>query len=118
MKKLLLLITSICLWQISFSQTVPLICVLFCEGKKIGVYSKVQCTFLTKGEKKTTCQSFVKPSPNANFTAVIIEGDVAKFKYTPAEFLKDKNICITGKVTNYKDKLQMIIESEEQVKVE
>lgn len=109
MKKLLLLITSICLWQNSFAQTVPLICVLFYEGKKIAVCSNVQCTFLTKGEKKTTCQNFVKPFPNATFTAVIIEGDVAKFKYTPADFLKDKNICITGKVTIYKDKPQMIV---------
>ena len=118
MKKLLLLITSICLWQISFSQTVPLDSVQFYEGKTITVCSKVQSTFLTKGEKKTTYINFGKPYPNTTFTAVIFEGDLANFKYTPSEYLKDKQVCLTGKITIYKDKPQMIISSAEQIKVE
>ena len=118
MKKLLLLITSICLWQISFSQTVPLDSVTNYEGKSITVCSKVQSTFLTKGEKKTTYINFGKPYPNTTFTAVIFEGDLANFKYTPSEYLKDKNVCITGKVVIYKGKPEIIVSKEEQIVVQ
>lgn len=118
MQKLFLLITSICLWQISFSQTVPLDSVQFYEGKTITVCSKVQGTFVTKGEKKTTYINFGKPFPNNTFTAVIFETDLKNFKYIPSEVLKDKSVCITGKVELYKGKPQMIITKEEQIKVE
>lgn len=118
MQKLFLLITSICLWQISFSQTVPLESVTSYVGKTITVCSKVQSTFVAKGEKKTTYLSFGQAFPNATFTAVIFEGDLANFKYTPSEYLKDKQVCLTGKITIYKDKPQMIISSEGQIKLE
>lgn len=118
MKKYLLLITSICLWQISFSQTVPLDSVTNYEGKTITVCSKVQSTFITKGEKKTTYINFGKPYPNTSFTAVIFEGDLANFKYTPSDFLKEKNVCITGKVVIYKGKPEIIVSKEEQIKIE
>ena len=119
MKNILFTITSICLWQISFSQTiVPLDSVTNYVGKTITVCTKVQGTFIAKGEKKTTYLSFGNPFPNATLTAVIFEDNLSKFKYAPAEFLKDKNICITGKVTIYKDKPQMIVESEEQIKTD
>ena len=54
MKKLLVLLISICFSQISFSQNVPLDSVANYEGKTITVCSKVQSTYVTKGEKKTT----------------------------------------------------------------
>ena len=118
MKKIFLLITSICLWQISFSQTVPLDSVQFYVGKTITVCSIVQGTFVTKGEKKTTYINFGKPYPNNTFTAVIFETDLKNFKYIPSEYLKDKNVCITGKVELYKDKPQIIIKKEEYIKAE
>jgi len=118
MKKIFLVITSICLWQISFSQTVSLDSVQFYVGKTITVCSKVQGTFVTKGEKKTTYINFGKPYPNTTFTAVIFASDSANFKYIPSEYLKEKTVCITGKVVLYKDKPQMIVKKEEQIKIE
>ena len=118
MKHLFTLITSICLWQISFSQTVPLDSVQFYEGKTITVCSKVQSTYVTKGEKKTTYINFGKPYPNNTFTAVVFETDLQNFKYTPSEYLKDKSVCITGKVELYKGKPQIIVKKEEQIKNE
>ena len=118
MKNLFALFISICLWQISFSQTVPLDSVASYVGKTITVCSKVQSTFVTKGDKKTTYINFGKPYPDATFTAVIFESSLEKFKYTPSEFLKDKNVCITGKVSIYKDKPQIIVSSQEQIKIE
>lgn len=118
MNKLLLFFTSLCLWQISFSQTVPLDSVQFYVGKTITICSKVQSTFVTKGEKKTTYINFGKPYPNNTFTAVIFETDLKNFKYIPSEVLSDKNVCITGKVELYKGKPQIIVKKEEQIKVE
>jgi DNA/RNA endonuclease YhcR with UshA esterase domain len=117
MKKLLTLITSICLWQISFSQTVPLDSVQFYEGKTITVCSKVQSTYLTKGDKKTTYINFGQPYFNTTFTVVIFEGNLTNFKYTPSVFLKDKNVCITGKVKIYKGKPEIIVSKEEQINI-
>jgi len=113
-----MIITSICLWQISFSQTVSLDSVQFYVGKTITVCSKVQGTFVTKGDKKTTYINFGKPYPNNTFTAVIFPSDSANFKYIPSEYLKAKYVCITGKVELYKDKPQMIVKKEEQIKIE
>jgi len=118
MKRLLILLISICLTQILFSQTVPLDSVINYEGKTITVCSKVQSTYVTKGDKKTTYINFGNPYPNTTFTVVIFEGDLPNFKNTPSEYLKDKNVCITGKVKIYKGKPEMIVNKEEQIKIE
>ena len=116
MKKLLLFLTLICLTQFSFSQTVPLDSVQFYEGKTITVCSKVQSTFLTKGEKKTTYINFGKPYPNQTFTVVIFESDLKNFSYSPVEYLKDKNVCITGTIMLYKEKPQIVLKNETEIK--
>ncbi len=118
MNKIFLLITSICLWQISFSQTVPVDSVKFYEGKEITVCSKVIDTYVSKTNEGTTFVTFGKPYPKSTFTIVIFEADLRNFKYTPSLYLKDKNVCITGKVKIYKGKPEMIVNKEEQIKVE
>lgn len=118
MKKIIFLISSICLWQILHSQTVSLDSVQFYVGKTLTVCSKVQGTFVTKSEKKTTYINFGKPYPNTTFTAVIFASDSSNFKYIPSVYLKEKTVCITGKVVLYKDKPQMIIKKEEQIRIE
>jgi len=118
MKIILLLITSICLTQISFSQTVPLDSVANYERKTITVCSKVQSTHVTKGAKKTTYINFGNPYPNSSFTIVIFEDDLVNFKYTPSEFLKDKNVCVTGQVKIYKGKPEIIVSKAGEIEVE
>ena len=118
MKKIFLLTTAICFSQISFSQTVPLDSVAKYEGKKITVCSKVLGTHVSNGEKKSTTLNFGKPYPDNTFTVFISESDLANFKYIPSEFLKDKNICITGIVKIYKDKPEIIVSKEEQIKIQ
>ncbi len=118
MKQSLIIFISICFTQISFSQKVPLDSVINYEGKTITVCSKVQSTYVTKGDKKTTYLNFGNPYPNTTFTVVIFEADLPNFKNTPSEYLKDKNVCITGKVKIYKGKPEMIVNKEEQIKVE
>ena len=90
----------------------------FYDGKTVTICSKVQSTFTSQGEKKNTYLNFGQPFPDATFIAVIFEKDLPNFKYVPADFLKDKKLCITGKVSIYKDKPQIIVSSEDQIKVE
>ena len=118
MKKSLILLILICFTQISFSQTVPVDSVINYEGKTVTVCSKVQDTHVTKGEKKTTYINFGQPYPNTTFTVVIFEGDLLNFKYIPSEYLKDKNVCITGEVKIYKGKPEINAKNEEQIKVQ
>lgn len=118
MKKLLLLITSFCFSQFSFSQTVSLDSVSKYEGKTITVCSKVLGTHVSSGEKKNTTLNFGKPFPDNTFSVFISEADLANFKYIPSEFLKDKTICIMGIVKIYKDKPEIIVSKEEQIKIQ
>lgn len=118
MKKLLILLTSICLSQISFSQTVPLDSVQFYEGKEITICAKVMDTYVSKTNEGTTFVNFGNPYPKSTFTVVIFEADLPNFKYTPSVYLKEKKICITGKIKIYKGKPEMIVNKEEQIKIQ
>jgi len=118
MKQSLIICISICLSQISFSQTVPLDSVINYEGKIITVCAKVMDTYVSKTNEGTTFINFGNPYPKSTFTVVIFEADLPNFKYTPSVNLKEKNVCITGKVKIYKGKPEMIINKEEQIKVD
>lgn len=118
MKIVFLILASICLTRISFSQTVPLDSVQFYQGKEITVCAKVMDTYVSKTNEGTTFVNFGKPYPKSTFTIVIFEADLLNFKYTPSVFLKDKNVCITGKIKIYKGKPEMKVNKEEQIKIQ
>jgi len=118
MKVIFLLISSICLWQISFSQTVPLDSVKFYEGKEITVCSKVMDTYVSKSEDATTFINFGNPYPHSKFSVVIFEKDITNFKYTPSEYLKGKNVCVSGKVKIFKGKPEIIVSYEAQITID
>lgn len=86
------------------------------EGEVITVCSKVTSTFITKSENQTTFLNFGN-FPSQLFTVVIFKEDLKNFSYAPAEFLKDKNICITGDVRMYDTGPEIIVETEEQIKI-
>jgi RecG-like helicase len=117
MKKLLLLSVIILLSKMSFGQTVSPDSTLFYEGKEITMSGKVTSTFVTKGEKSKVLINFGNPHPNESFTLVIESADLSKFKYDPAEFLKDKKVVVKGKVKMYKDKPEMMITSPDQITI-
>jgi micrococcal nuclease len=78
-------------------------------GKTVKVCDKVYGTHVSKGEKKVSSLNLGADFPNQKLTVVIFESDLAKFSYTPTVFLKDKNVCVTGKIMTYKEKPQIII---------
>ena len=49
-----------------------------------------------------------KPSPNAVFTAVIYGDNRAKFG-TPETSLRGKRICVTGEISDYQGKPEIVL---------
>jgi len=48
---------------------------------------------------------------------MIKDEDRSKFSYTQEEFLKDKKILINGKIIGYKEKPEIIVTEQMQIKV-
>ena len=55
--------------------------------------------------------------PKEVITMVVFKSDKPKFESEPVELYQNKRICVTGKVTLYKDKLQIVVNDPKQVKV-
>lgn len=55
--------------------------------------------------------------PKEIITMVVFKSDRTKFEKEPVEIYNNKRICITGKVTLYKDKLQIVVNDPKQVKL-
>jgi hypothetical protein len=49
-----------------------------------------------------------KPSPHATFTAVVYGENRAKFR-TPETSLRGKRICVTGKISDYQGKREIVL---------
>lgn len=88
------------------------------EGKHATVIGKVMGTHIAKSGK-VRFLNFDKDY-RTSFTVVIFTGDLDKFTSTigePTEYYKDKKVKVTGKVSIYKDKPQIIANSPSQIKV-
>jgi hypothetical protein len=118
MKKLFIPGIALLATQISFGQTVSIDSVAKYEGKTVTVCSKVTGIHVSSGDKKNVNLNFGKPFPENSFSVFITEADLKNFKYNPAETLKDKTICVTGKVKIYKDKPEIVVTKEEEIKVQ
>jgi len=85
-------------------------------GTECNVCGKVVGTRYNKQtETKITYINFDEPYPNSPFTAVIFGKDRIHFTYEPEIYLRDKLICIRGKVQLYKGKPQIVATSEAQI---
>jgi len=80
-----------------------------------GVVASARYADSAKG--KPTFLNLDKPYPNAIFTAVIWEADRPKFGQPETE-LKDKRICVTGKIEEYRGGPEIILRGRGQLKVE
>ena len=117
MKKLIYLNLFLFICFLAKAQTVPPDSLRYCEGKVITVCSKVTSTFITKGAEKTTFLNFGN-FPNQLFTVIIYEEDLGNFKYDPAVFLANKNVCVTGDVIMRDSGPEIIVELQEQIEVQ
>lgn len=74
----------------------------------------VDSSFLEGSGREPTFLNFGDTYPKHPFTAVIWGESRDQFDYAP-ETLKGKNICVSGIISTYRGKPQMIIESPKQI---
>jgi hypothetical protein len=86
-------------------------------GKTVKVCDKVAGTFVTKGDKPVTYLNLGADFPNSKLTIVIFQKDLPNFPITPSDHYKGLNVCVSGKVKKYKEKLEIIANGPEQIEV-
>jgi len=84
-------------------------------GDKVTVCGIVKSATIVKGNPETTVLTLGEEKSKATVSIAIWSTDYPKFKYVPAEYLKDKTICVTGWMKLQGGKPQVIISSQEQV---
>ena len=86
-------------------------------GKVVKVCDKVAGTFVTKGEKPVTYLNLGADYPHTKLTIVIFQKDLPKFPFTPSDHYKGINVCVTGEIGTYKEKIQIIANKPEQIEI-
>ena len=85
-------------------------------GKTATVCGQVVATkYLSDSGRKPTLLDFGKPFPNQEFVAVIFEEDRAKFGEPEKACLK-KDVCVSGEVTIFRNKPQIVVKDRSQMK--
>ena len=70
--------------------------------------------FEAKVQDQPTLLDLGKPAPQAIFTAVIYGGDRPKFG-TPETSLRGKRICVTGQISDYRGKPEIVLSNPSQL---
>ena len=87
-------------------------------GDSVTVCGKVAgMRYFENSNNKPTLVNIGAKHPDQLLTVVIWENARALFT-TKVEDLTDKEICITGRISLYKEKLQIVIEKPEQIVVQ
>ena len=81
-------------------------------GKKVTVCAKV---FSVRSTAAITQINIGGKFPNTPLTVVIFGKSYANFQGNPEDLFKDKNICVRGKIEEYKGKAQIIVDSPEDI---
>jgi hypothetical protein len=120
MKKAASLVIALICSLASFAQTAIK---LEDAGKHVGDSVKV-CAKIYGGiflDRSTGTPTFLNVGglyPNNQLTIVIWADLRKEFEQKPEEFYKDKNVCIFGKITLFKDKPQIVLYSKSQLVVD
>jgi len=120
MKKLSLFLTGLLFLGIAaFGQTaIKLEEVRSHIGDSVSVCGKVFSTnYLPDTRESPTFLNMGAPYPNDSLTVLIWKNTRTRFPYKPEEKLLNKQICVTGKIVNYKGKPQIVIHKEEQIQI-
>ncbi|MCL6523245.1 MAG: hypothetical protein K6T34_01170 [Thermoflavifilum sp.] len=87
-------------------------------NQQATVCGKIASTYFDSTSlRKPTFLNFRYPHPDETFTAIIWGDDRKNFTYAPETYLKNKQVCITGKITLFHDQPEMIISRPEQIEV-
>jgi micrococcal nuclease len=87
-------------------------------GDSVRVCGKVFSTrFLESANGTPTLINLGGAFPNEKLTVVIFGENRNAFQVKPEEAWKDKEICVTGRIVEYKGKPQIVVARPEQVEV-
>ncbi|SFV29913.1 DNA-binding protein [Thermoflavifilum thermophilum] len=88
-------------------------------NQQVTVCGKIASTYYdSTSKRKPTFLNFRYPHPDETFTVVIWGDDRKNFPYKPETYLKNKQICVKGKITLFHDEPEMIITSPAQIELE
>lgn len=86
-------------------------------GDSVTVCTKIYGgVFLERSKGTPTLLNAGADYPDSPLTLVIWPDARAKFKEAPEDFYKNKNVCVTGKIVLYKEKPQIEVYDEKQIK--
>lgn len=85
-------------------------------GKEVTVCEVVKSTFKTE-KHEISFLNFGDRYPNQKLSIVIEKRHLKNFSYTPTVVLFGKTICVTGVLSYYKGKPQIIVKKEKQIVV-
>lgn len=83
--------------------------------KKVEICGTVVSTHLS--DKGNTFLNFDKAFPNQVFTATIWDDYTANFSYAAHRFLKNKKVCVKGKVHDFSGTPAIFLKNEHQVRI-
>ncbi|HRI20037.1 MAG TPA: hypothetical protein PLA68_03760 [Panacibacter sp.] len=118
-KTLFLFVLLLCTAGVTFSQTISPKDAVKYVGQTVTVCGKIfGGKYLDAVKNKPTFLNMGATYPNQLLT-IVIWGDSRKnFSYAAEEKLKNKTVCVTGKVEMFKGKPQITINGENQIKEE
>ncbi len=120
MKTISILIPAIFFATFSFGQTkVSIDSVSSHIGDSVTVCSKVfSSRYLEGSNRQPTFLDLGADYPNNLLTVVIFGEDREKFNGFPEVLFANKNICVTGRLQDFKGHPEIIVSSPDQIKME
>ena len=90
----------------------------FVGETKIVCGKIVSTKYLKRASGGPIFLNFGRDHPNQQMTGLIWFGRFSEyFSYKPEKFLKRKNVCVKGYISEYEGKTQMEIRTEKQIKI-
>ncbi|QOR75081.1 MAG: hypothetical protein IMW88_06760 [Thermoflavifilum sp.] len=87
-------------------------------NQQVTVCGPIASTYFdSTSRRRPTFLNFRYPHPDETFTAIIWGDDRKNFPYAPEVYLKNKQVCINGKVILFHDQPEMVITQPEQIKI-
>lgn len=88
------------------------------EGDSVTVCTKIfGARFFENGKGAPTLLNAGAKFPDAPLTIVIFGENRTAFANKPEEFYVDKNVCVTGRISMFKGKPQIVVTKESEITV-
>lgn len=115
MKKILLTLALLALFIAAKSQTnVAIKDIVNHVGKEVTLCDSV---YSARSLDNLSLLNLGGKFPKEVITVVVFKADRDKFEKEPVTLFENKRICVTGKVTLYKEKLQIVVNDPKQIKL-